>query len=111
MVRLNPCVDHDHHNKIKGIYCYVPGWQGNSLTIVNNSYYQNYVKEKNLALMGFRMLGAYTNNYLGVSLWSGETLMTALKQLSILSGHSEIEYSALLFDGHSAGGQFSYHFT
>jgi len=96
---------------IKGIYCYLPGWQGSSLNIVDDIYYREYVEDKNMALMGFRMLGAYTNYELGISLWSGEAFITALDTLSVLSGHSEIKYSALLFDGWSAGGQFSYHFT
>ena len=57
------------------------------------------------------MLGTYTDSLSRISLWSGEALITALKELSILSGYPELEYSALLFDGYSAGGQFSYHFT
>lgn len=101
----------DSTHVLKGVYCYVPGWQGNSLYIVNNLNYQRYVEEKDFALMGLQMLGDYTNYYTGISLWSGEALINALKQLSLLSGHSELEYSALLFNGHSAGGQFSYHFT
>lgn len=96
---------------IKGVYCYVPGWQGSSLDMINNSVYKEYVKEKGFALLCFQMLGSYTDYYKGVSLWAGEALVHALKELSILSKHPELEYSALLFDGHSAGGQFSYHFT
>jgi len=101
----------DSIDTIKGIYCYVPGWQGSSLSIVTNPYYQNYVIQKDFALMGFLMTGDYTNRISGISLWSGEALVQALRELSILSGYKELEYSALLFDGYSAGGQFSYHFT
>ncbi len=101
----------DNIDTIKGIYCYLPGWQGSSLNIVDDSLYKEYAEEKNMALMGFRMLGAYTNYELGISLWSGEAFINALDTLSVLCGHPEIKYSALLFDGWSAGGQFSYHFT
>jgi len=101
----------DNIDTIKGIYCYLPGWQGSSLNIVDDSLYKEYAEEKNMALMGFRMLGAYTNYELGISLWSGEAFISALDTLSVLSGHAEVKYSALLFDGWSAGGQFSYHFT
>jgi len=96
---------------IKGIYCYLPGWQGSTLNTVYNLDYQEYAREKDMALMCFRMLGAYTNSILGISLWSGEALINGLAALADSSGHPEIENSALLFDGWSAGGQFSYHFT
>lgn len=101
----------DDPEMIKGVYCYIPGFEGSSLEIVDDADYQNYVEEKNMALMGFRMLGQYTSNIAGVSLWSGEALIQALVKLAQLSGHDELEYSPLLFSGHSAGGQFAYHFT
>jgi hypothetical protein len=96
----------DSVDTIKGVYCYVSSGMGSSLYITNHPYYQTYVENKDFALMGFMMSSIYTGTF-----WPGEGLITALKELSILSGHSEIEYSALLFDGISSGGQFSYHFT
>ena len=97
--------------KVRGIYCYVPGWQGSSLGMINNIEYQKYVEEKGFAFMCFNMVGSYTNYYQGVTLWSGDALVQALTKLSEISGHPELKYSAMLFNGHSAGGQFAYHFT
>ncbi len=101
----------DGIQSIKGVYCYVPGWQGNSTDVVNDTLFVNYASRHELGLMGFEMLGNYTNPDNGASLWSADALLLALDSLSVLSGHSEIKFAPLLFHGHSAGGQFSYHFT
>lgn len=97
--------------RIRGIYCYVPGWQGSSMVMIKNKPLRRYVESKGFALMTFTMEGEYTSREEGISSWSGEAFLDGLKKLARKSDHPEIEHAPLLFNGHSAGGQFGYHFT
>lgn len=97
--------------RVRGIYCYVPGWQGNSMVMMSNKSLRAYVENRGFALMTFIMEGEYTSKEEGISKWSGMAFLNGLMELAIKSGHPEIENAPLLFNGHSAGGQFGYHFT
>lgn len=97
--------------RIRGIYCYVPGWQGSSMIMITNKSLRTYVKNKGFALMTFTTEGEYTSKEEGITRWSEKAFLEGLKKLAVKSGHPEIEHAPLLFNGHSAGGQFAYHFT
>lgn len=97
--------------RIRGIYCYVPGWQGSSMVMIKNKQLRSYVENKGFALMTFTTEGEYTSREEGITKWSGNAFLDGLAKLAEKSGHPEIKNAPLLFNGHSAGGQFGYHFT
>lgn len=96
---------------VRGIYCYIHGWQDSSIEMVEYEPLRKYVAGKKFALLTFNMKGMYTNQASGNRSWSGEAFLQGLKTLARISGHDEIKDAPLLFKGHSAGGQFAYHFT
>lgn len=97
--------------QVRGIYFRLPGWQGSSLSVVNNETYKTLVEKHNFALLGVQMLGSYTSNVEEISLWSGEGTLVALERLAEISDHHEIKDVPIYLEGISAGGQFAYHFT
>lgn len=96
---------------VRGIYCYVPGWQGSSMVMLGKKSLRTYVEEKGFALMTFTTEGEYTSREEGISRWAAKAFLDGVKELAAKSGHPEVEHAPLLFNGHSAGGQFGYHFT
>lgn len=97
----------DGVDTIRGVYCVLPGGQQTSLDVVHDSVHKAFVEERAFALMGFHQIGSYWD----LPLWSGEALLLALKELSLKSGHGEIEFAPLLFRGYSSGANFSYNFA
>ena len=90
---------------IRGIYAYMHGFGGDSRSIVQDSLMQELAKTVNFALLGVRLDNMYMDSGIGNS------LIEAKSSFAEQSNHLELIYSPLFFDGHSWGGQWSYHYT
>ncbi|RMH68349.1 MAG: T9SS C-terminal target domain-containing protein [Gemmatimonadetes bacterium] len=95
----------DNLDVVRGIYFYVMPQYVDSRTIVHNSGYRQLCEDHDFALMGARLDNMHMDSGIG------DAVLEALAQFAILSGHSEVAFSTIFFNGYSWGGQFSYHFT
>ena len=90
---------------IRGIYAYMHGFGGDSRYIVQDSLMQELSKTVGFALLGLQLDNMYMDSGIGNS------LIDAKANFANQSNHSELIYSPVFFDGHSWGGQWSYHYT
>ena len=90
---------------IRGIYAYMHGFGGDSRSIVQDSTMRDLVEGINFALMGVRLDNMHMNSGIGNS------LLDAKNNFSEQSGHQELIFSPLFFDGYSWGGQWAYHYS
>jgi FlgD Ig-like domain len=90
---------------IRGVYFYVDPMGGDSRSIVNNAAFRDLVDDEAFALMGAQLSNVDMESGIG------NGLLTGLEIFAQLSGHPELAFTNLYFEGYSWGGQFSYHFT
>ena len=90
---------------IRGIYAYMHGFGGDSRSIVQDSTMRDLVEGINFALMGVRLDNMHMDSGIGNS------LLDAKNNFSEQSGHQELIFSPLFFDGYSWGGQWAYHYS
>ena len=90
---------------VYGIYTSLTHLGGDSRAIVNDTDMRALCTESQFALMGAQVDNMHMET--GV----GNALLDAQSDFAQQSGHPEIEFSPLYFEGYSWGGQWSYHFT
>lgn len=98
---------------LKGVYFFLPGTAGDSRYVANTTsdYYTSFrafLEEEGFAFMGAQILG---DDAMDMGTGSGNAVLSALDTFAVQSGHPELEFAPIFLNGHSWGGQFSYHFT
>ena len=88
-----------------GIYTFLTHLGGDSRAIVNDPGMRTLCTESQFALMGAQ----FDNMHMETGI--GNALLEAQFDFAQQSGHPELEFSPLYFEGYSWGGQWSYHFT
>jgi len=89
----------------RGVYFYVDPYQADSRYIVDDPAFRTLVAKNDFSLLGARLDRSHMDS--GV----GNAVLRALAAFADLSGHAEIAWTTIFFEGYSWGGQFSYHFT
>ncbi len=90
---------------IRGAYFYVNPYNGDSRAIVDNPAFRSLCEDTEFALLGAQLDNVDMNSGIG------DAVLRALEAFADSSGRPEMVYTTIFFDGHSWGGQFSYHFT
>ncbi len=89
----------------------LPGYNGNGLDLISNPIWRGIAIEKNWALLGCSIQSENgIVNYDQPHAGSGRALEEALLQLG-KRFNVDLTKTKLLFFGHSAGGQFGFHFA
>ncbi len=99
--------------KIRGILMLNPGSNGDGRGMVDDSYWQDFARKHDLALMGtyftdHRHVNMMIEHYIKVDEGSGQALLDAIDQFAKDSGHQELSYAPFLLWGHSAGGELNH---
>ena len=102
--------------RLQAIALLVPGSNGDGRTAVDDPVWQAFATRHDLALLGCRFVDkphdkSFIEEYVNVTLGSGQTLLDALVAFARDSGHPELSSAPLLLWGTSAGGQFNYEFV
>jgi len=102
--------------QIRGVIVLIPGSNGDGRPEVNDAVWQKFANQHGLALLGCRFTDkphdqSFIEDYVNVSLGSGQALLDALEALARQSQHPELSRTPLLLWGMSAGGQFNYEFV
>ena len=90
---------------VYGIYTSLTHLGGDSRAIVNDTAMRALCTESRFALMGAQVDNMHMDTGIG------DALLDAQSDFAQQSGHPELQYSPLYFEGYSWGGQWSYHFT
>ena len=98
---------------IRGVYLFLPGTAGDSRYVANSTsdYYVSFrafLEGEGFAFMGAQILG---DDAMDMGTGSGNAVLGALDTFAVQSAHPELEFAPIFLNGHSWGGQFSYHFT
>lgn len=98
---------------IRGILMLNPGSNGDGRGMVDDSYWQDFAVQHDLALMGtyftdHRHVNMMIEHYIKVNEGSGQALIDAIDQFAKDSGHQELSYAPFLLWGHSAGGELNH---
>lgn len=108
----------DTVSSIRGIYSKVAGLGGDSRPIVDDTAFRKLCDETGFALLGIRfdygLVSTRTREQNGqyqTTFGLYKSVVRALNSFATQSVHPEIEYAPIFFDGFSAGGFFSHHFT
>ncbi len=102
--------------QIRATVILLPGSNGDARTEVHDTVWQEFATRHGLALLGCRFTDkphnqSFIEEYVDVSLGSGQALLDALDALAKRSNHPELSTAPLLLWGMSAGGQFNYEFV
>jgi len=102
--------------QIRAVIVLIPGSNGDGRPEVNDAVWQKFANQHGLALVGCRFTDKphdqnFIEEYVNVSLGSGQALLDALEELAKQSQHPELSRAPLLLWGMSAGGQFNYEFV
>jgi poly(3-hydroxybutyrate) depolymerase len=101
---------------IRAVLVLIPGSNGDGRPEVNDAAWQKFAAQHGLALLGCRFTDkphdqSFIEEYVNVSMGSGQALLDALDALAKRSQHPELSRAPLLLWGMSAGGQFNYEFV
>ena len=100
----------DTVSNIRGVYCFVHGGTGDSRPIVDDTTFRQLCDETGFALLGVRLsFGNEPYQFVIGGLY--KSVLRALNSFATQSGHPEMEYTPIFFDGWSFGGFFAYDFT
>ncbi len=102
--------------RIRAVLALMPGSNGDARSSVDDPVWQALATRQHLALVGCRFTDkphdqAFIEEYVNVSLGSGQAFLDALSSLAKRSTHPELASAPLLLWGMSAGGQFNYEFA
>src|SRR6185436_16501991 len=102
--------------QIRAIAVLLTGSNGDGRPQVDDPVWQAFASRHGLALVGCRLTDkphdqSFIEEYVNVSLGSGQALLDALDSLAKRSKHPELATAPLLLWGMSAGGQFNYEFV
>lgn len=95
-------------NAIKGVYYYLEGAWGSSISVASDSVYQNLADKHNFIIMGCKMHPRMSRE---AHIWSAQASVDALDSLATLVGRPAIGALPFFLEGYSLGGQFAWHFT
>lgn len=90
---------------VRGIYAHLEPYLADSRGIVDDPHLRALCDASSFALMGALLDSRHMDTGIG------EAVLRALGDCAAQSGHPEVAWSPLYFDGWSWGGQFAYHFT
>jgi poly(3-hydroxybutyrate) depolymerase len=101
---------------IRAVVVLIPGSNGDGRPEVNDAVWQKFATQHGLALLGCRFTDkphdqSFIEEYVNVSMGSGQALLDALEAFAKRSQHPELSRAPLLLWGMSAGGQFNYEFV
>jgi poly(3-hydroxybutyrate) depolymerase len=101
---------------LRGVLVLVPGSNDDGRSQVEDSFWQVFARQHNLALVGCYFTDHHHENmsieeYAQAGAGSGPALLEAINRLAKVSGHDEATNAPLLLWGHSAGGEFNYEFA
>jgi pimeloyl-ACP methyl ester carboxylesterase len=102
----------DGHPKLTGILVLIPGTNGYALQLSDDAIWQKIASDWNFALLTIYFSGSTSigSDYCS-SAESSDALLKAIRYFSKESSHPELAECPLAMIGHSAGGQFNYHFA
>jgi len=95
----------DIDRPIRGILFRVAPHLSDSRPEVADPDYRKLCESQDFALLGARL------DDVGMETGIGDALLRTLAVFAAESGHPELEFAPLYFEGYSWGGQFAYHFT
>lgn len=100
-------------NKIRAVLVIVPGYNGDGRNAVNDSVWQEFAGNNNLAIVAcyFKDREGSENFYREASKGSGQALLDAIQKIAKKMKRPEIKNVPLILYGQSAGGQFNYEFA
>ena len=90
---------------VRGVYAHLDPYLADSRGIVQDPALRALCEESSFALLGALLDSRHMDTGIG------NAVLRALAALADASGHPELAWSPLFFDGWSWGGQFAYHFT
>ena len=101
---------------VQGVLALVPGSNGDGRPQVTDTVWQAFATRHKLALIGIRFTDrvhdqSFIEDYVNVSLGSGQALLDAMASFAATAKHPEIAAAPMLLWGMSAGGQFNYEFV
>lgn len=106
------CVWFPSNKPVIGILAIVPPGNAFGSPVARSAQWQKVAAEWNYALMALTFTeSAGHSSYCAVENGSGQAFLSAITELSKISGHQELESVPIAILGHSHGGQFAYHFT
>jgi poly(3-hydroxybutyrate) depolymerase len=102
--------------QVRAVVVLVPGSNGDGRREAEDATWQAFATRHGLALLGCRFTDkphdqSFIEEYVNVSLGSGQALLDGLSALATRSQHPELATAPLLLWGMSAGGQFNYEFV
>jgi pimeloyl-ACP methyl ester carboxylesterase len=102
----------DGHAKLAGILVLIPGTNGYALQLSDDAKWQKIASDWNFGLLTIYFAGTNSigSDYCS-SPESSDALLEAIRYFSKESSHPELAECPLAMIGHSAGGQFNYHFA
>jgi len=95
----------DIDRPIRGIFFRVAPHLSDSRSEVADPDFRKLCESQDFALLGARL------DDLGMETGVGDALLRTLAVFAKASGHPELAFAPLYFEGYSWGGQFAYHFT
>ncbi len=90
---------------VRGVYAHLDPYLADSRDIVQDPALRALCEETSFALLGAILDSRHMDTGIG------DAVLRALADVADASGHPELAWSPLYFDGWSWGGQFAYHFT
>jgi hypothetical protein len=102
--------------RIKGVIILVPGSNGDGRKMSEDTFWQEVAARNNMAIAACFFTDLQHDNmdiehYINVKDGSGQALLDALSQFSVLSGHKELADAPLFLWGMSAGGEYNWEFV
>jgi poly(3-hydroxybutyrate) depolymerase len=106
----------DNVPRLKAIVVLTPGSNGDGRSMATDTGWQSFATKHHVALLGCRFTDkpheqSFIEEYVNVSLGSGQALLNAISQLGERTKHTELANAPLLLWGMSAGGEFNYEFA
>ncbi len=90
---------------VRGIYAHLDPYLVDSRGVVEDPQLRALCEASSFALLGALLDSRHMDTGIG------DAVLRALADAAAVSGHPELAWSPLYFDGWSWGGQFAYHFT
>lgn len=103
-------------SQVRAVVVLVPGSNGDGRAMVDDAFWREFATKQKTALVACRFTDkqhdqSFIEDYVNVSLGSGQALLDVLSKFAERSKHPEVATAPLLLWGMSAGGQFNYEFV
>lgn len=97
---------------VKGVLAVLPGSDSDGLPLASDPHWQAIAAKWKYALLAITFTtSSSAPPYYRAECGSGQALLSALDQIAVESGHSEIAVVPVAILGHSQGGQLAVHFA